>query len=67
MDKLAFRIRHGRQNLYPLVRRREPAFIKTLVSFAPGRQSNFEYILSKGLLHQLNEFSVMPGKSYQLV
>ena len=67
MNKLAFRLRHGGQNLYPLVRRREPTFIKTLVSLSSVRQSNFEYILSKGLLHQINKFSVMPGKSYELV
>jgi hypothetical protein len=38
-----------------------------LVALAPGRRSNFEYILSKCLFYQLNEFSVMPGKAHEFV
>lgn len=67
MDELAFGLGHRGQNLYTLVRRHEPMLFHILVALAPGRRSSFEYILSKSLFHQLDEFSVMPSKGHEFV
>lgn len=67
VDEAAFGFGHRGQNLYTLVRRHEPMLFHVLVALAPGRRSNFEYILSERLFHQLDEFSVMLGKGHEFV
>lgn len=41
--------------------------ISRVSCFAPGRRLNFEYILSKRLFHQLDEFSIKPSKGHEFV
>jgi len=65
VDELAFRLGHGGQNLYPLVRRHEPVFRDMSGCLVPG--CTIKHILGKGLLYQLNELSIMPGKGYEFV
>jgi hypothetical protein len=67
VDEVAFGLGHRRQNLYTLVRRHEPMLLQVLVALAPDRRSTFEYILSDRLFHQLDEFSVKPGKGHEFV
>ena len=67
MDELAFGFGHRRENLYALVRRYEPMLFHVLDALAPGRRSSFVYILGKRLFHQLDKFSVKPGKSHEFV
>jgi len=67
VHELAFGLRHGGQNLHTLVRRHEPRLFHALSALAPGKRSDFGYILSKCLFHQLDKFSVMPGKGHKFV
>ena len=68
VDKLAFGLGHGGQNLNPLVGGHEPALSGNVSCPATARDVKVKgHILSKGLLHQLDELSVMPGKGHELV
>ena len=42
-------------------------YVISRVSCFLGRRSDFEYVLSKRLFHQLDEFSVMPAKGHEFV
>lgn len=66
MNELAFGLRHRGQNLYTLVRRHKPMVFHVSYSCS-CRRLNFEYILSKRLFHQLDEFSVLPGKGHEFI
>jgi hypothetical protein len=65
VDELAFGLGHGGQNLYPLVRRHEPVVRDMSSCLCPW--CTIKHILGKGLLYQLNELSVMPGKGHEFV